>query len=184
LKGQKPILTERVFIELGSNIDPEHYLPRALNMLQTLGRITAISSAYQNPAIASEPQPDYINAAVLLETHLQPLELRKGLREIEEKLDRVRTADKNAPRTIDLDIALYGDMILDHPLLKVPDEHIYERPHLAITLAECDPEFIHPQTGERLADIAERLDNAENLTRRYDLDLSSDLDHPPRTAKP
>jgi 2-amino-4-hydroxy-6-hydroxymethyldihydropteridine diphosphokinase len=176
-------LTERAFIELGSNIEPERYLPRAVEMLQTIGSVIAVSNAYQNPAIAAEPQPNYINAAVLLETHLQPLELRERLRDIEAKLDRVRTEDKYAPRTIDLDITLFGNMILEHPLLKVPDKHIYERPHLAVTLAECDPDYIHPQSGERLAAIAERLYDPEALRRRSDLDLSSVLDNPTGAVK-
>ncbi len=121
---------------------------------------------------------------MLLETAYQPLDIHERLREIEKQLDRVRTIDKYAARTIDLDIALYGNMILEHPLLKIPDKHIYERPHLAVTLAECDPDFVHPQTGERLEAIAERLFDSDVLTRRDDLDLISELDKPTRNAKP
>ncbi len=170
-------MPEKVFIELGSNIQPEKNVSLAIDELERLGRVLAISNAYQNPAIAPDPQPDYINAAILVETDLPPLELREQLREIEEQLDRVRTDDKYAARTIDLDIVLYGSMILDHPLLHIPDKHIYARPHLAVTLAECDPDFVHPQTGERLSDIAERMHDPELLTRRDDLDLSTQPNH-------
>lgn len=173
-------MSEKAFIELGSNIQPEKYLPRALQELRTLGRLLSVSNAYQNPAIAKEPQPDYINAATLIQTRIPPLELREHLRALEDKLDRVRTADKFAPRTIDLDIALYGTMILEHPLLHIPDDHIYERPYLAVTLAECDPDFIHPQTGEKLSAIAERLNDPNRLTLCEDIDLIADLDEPPR----
>jgi 2-amino-4-hydroxy-6-hydroxymethyldihydropteridine diphosphokinase len=173
-------LPEIVFIELGSNIAPEVYLPRAVASLEAVGRILSISNAYQNPAISKTTQPDYINAAVMIETSLYPLELRERLRSIEEKLDRVRTEDKYAPRTIDLDIVLYGETVVDHPLLKIPDEHIYTRPHLAVTLAECAPEYVHPLTGETLSAIADQVNKPGLLVRRDDLDLTSKLDAPPR----
>jgi 2-amino-4-hydroxy-6-hydroxymethyldihydropteridine diphosphokinase len=157
---------------MGSNIQPERYLPLAVEKLATVAKILRVSNAYQNPAIAPEPQPDYINAAVMLETTMQPLELRQKLRSLEDRLDRVRTQDKFAPRTIDLDLVLFGNMILEHPLLHLPDEHIYDRPHLAVTLSECDPDYLHPQTGEKLSTIAERLFDPDVLTLRDDVDLS------------
>lgn len=167
-------MPEKAFIELGSNVRPERYLPLAVQKLAAVGQILKISNAYQNPAIAPDPQPDYINAAVMLETRMQPLKLRQRLRSIENQLDRVRTEDKYAPRTIDLDLVLYGNMIIEHPLLHIPDEHIYDRPHLAVTLAECDPDYQHPQTGEKLSDIAERLNEPDALVLRDDLDLRPD----------
>ncbi|MGD8633096.1 MAG: 2-amino-4-hydroxy-6-hydroxymethyldihydropteridine diphosphokinase [Anaerolineales bacterium] len=157
---------------MGSNIQPERYLPLAVEKLASVAKILRVSNAYQNPAIAPEPQPDYINAAVMLETTMQPLELRQKLRSLEDRLDRVRTQDKFAPRTIDLDLVLFGNMILEHQLLHLPDEHIYDRPHLAVTLAECDPDYLHPQTGEKLSTIAERLFDPDVLTLRDDVDLS------------
>lgn len=171
-------MPERAFIELGSNISPEHYLPEAVIRLNSLGRIIACSKPYQNAAIATEAQDDYINAAVLIETSLPPLELRDALRSIEGSLGRRRTDDRDAPRTIDLDIALYGQMIIDHPLLHIPDKHIYERPYLALTLAECDPEFTHPQTGESLSTIAGRLEGSARLKPREDLELTRPDDLP------
>ena len=178
-KGTRQILLENAFIELGSNIRPEDYLPRAVTKLELLGKILAVSNPYQNPAISADPQPDYINAAVLIETTRSPLDLRVELRAIETQLDRVRSADKYAPRTIDLDVVLYGDMIIEHPLLTLPDEHIYTRPHLALTLAECDPEHRHPQTGENLRAIADRLYDPDVLKLRDDLDLTAGLQNPP-----
>jgi 7,8-dihydro-6-hydroxymethylpterin-pyrophosphokinase len=71
-----------------------------------------------------------------------------------------------------LDLVLFGNMILEHPLLHLPDEHIYDRPHLAVTLSECDPDYLHPQTGEKLSTIAERLFDPDVLTLRDDVDLS------------
>jgi 2-amino-4-hydroxy-6-hydroxymethyldihydropteridine diphosphokinase len=173
-------LPEKAFIELGSNIRPEHYLPQAVTSLVQLGKLMAISNPYQNPAISNDPQPDYINAAVLIETTSSPLDLRAELRAIEAQLDRVRSTDKYAPRTIDLDVVLYGDMIIEHPLITLPDKHIYERPHLALTLAECDPAYRHPQTGESLLEIANRLYSPNMLKQRDDIDLTAGLQNPPR----
>lgn len=164
-------MVELAFIALGSNIKPVAHLPRAIARLTTLGSLVATSRVYQNPAIAPEPQPDYLNAAALLETDLQPLALRERLRTLEASLGRVRSADPCAPRTIDLDLCLYGSHILAHPLLEIPDPDILTRPHLAVTLAELMPDFVHPQTGETLAAIAERLRPQGDLTLREDVDL-------------
>ena len=96
-------------------------------------------------------------------------------------LGRVRSADKNAPRTIDLDIALYGAQVIDDPLagLRIPDPEIPLRAYLALPLAEVGPETVHPETGERLADIAERLAGGAEPPRRLDLDLGPRLSPEP-----
>ena len=79
-------MTELAFIALGSNIDPETNLPLAASRLSELGKPIAGSMVYQNPAIACEPQPDYLNAAVLVETDLEPVKIRAILREIETEI--------------------------------------------------------------------------------------------------
>ncbi|TET30483.1 MAG: 2-amino-4-hydroxy-6-hydroxymethyldihydropteridine diphosphokinase [Anaerolineales bacterium] len=165
-------LTELAFIALGSNIDPETNLPLAAARLSELGNPIAISTVYQNPAIANEPQADYLNAAVLLETALDPLTIRDKLREIEADLGRVRTADKFAPRTIDLDLCIFGDRVLDHELLSLPDPDILKRAHLAVTLAELRPDFLHPLTGETLEEIAVKVRKDTALKARHDVALS------------
>ena len=153
-------MTEHVLIALGSNIDRERNLPRALELLRrdARWRVLAESPIYQTPAVGgSTPQPDYFNAAVLLETDLSPEDLRRALRRIETRLGRVRTADKYAPRTIDLDIVLIRDreMILDgNPL---PDPDILDHPHLAFPLADIAPDWRFPGADLTLKQIAERL---------------------------
>lgn len=149
---------------MGSNIDPERYLPRALERLSTLGRLVGVSSAYQNPAVGSMPQPDYLNAAALLEVELSSDELRSELRKIEAALGRARTEDRYAPRTIDLDLVWMEERIERSPPL--PDPEIGERPHLAIPLAELIPDLQHPVTGESLRSMADRLRPAASLRPR------------------
>jgi len=165
-------LTELAFIALGSNIDPETNLPLASSRLSELGKPIAASTVYQNPAIADEPQPDYLNAAVLIETTLDPLTIRVKLREIEADLGRIRTEDKFAPRTIDLDLCILGNRVLDHELLSLPDPDLLKRAYLAVTLAELRPDFLHPITGDSLEEIATRVRKNTVLKARLDVDLS------------
>ena len=164
-------MTELAFIALGSNIDPETNLPLAAARLSELGKPIAISTVYQNPAIADEPQPDYLNAAVLIETTLDPLTIRDKLREIEADLERIRTEDKFAPRTIDLDLCLLGDRVLDYELISLPDPDLLKRAHLAVTLAELRPDFLHPITGDSLEEIANELQKDAELKPRPDIVL-------------
>jgi 2-amino-4-hydroxy-6-hydroxymethyldihydropteridine diphosphokinase len=164
-------LTERAFISLGSNIGPETYLPRAVEQLGTLGRVVAVSRVYQSAAIAPDPQPDFLNAAVLLRTAADPFDVRTALRNIETTLGRVRSADKNAPRTIDLDLCLYADRVLCTSDLVLPAPEIVDRAYLAVTLAELAPDFRHPVNGESLRTIANRLRPSARLVLRADVVL-------------
>lgn len=154
-------------ISLGSNIDPERFLPLALERLASIGRLIAVSNAYQNPAVGGRPQPDFLNAAALLQVEQDSAALRRRLREIEAGLGRARTADKYAPRTIDLDLVWLGDRLESDPPL--PDPEIERHPHLAIPLAELAPERRHPRSGEALRSIADRLRPDSALTVRPDV---------------
>lgn len=163
-------MSPNVFIEVGSNLDPEANIPAGLSELTRLGKIVKISTAYENPAVGPPDQPDFVNLAVLLRTELSPGELRAGLREIEAKQGRVRSPDRFAPREIDLDISLYGSLILGGTDFSYPDPEILKRVYLAQTLAELDPNFVHPLTGETLSQIAEKTRSAQNsLTPRPDI---------------
>lgn len=164
-------MPRRAFISLGSNLDPEVNLPAAATRALALGKFMKASQVYQNPAIAPSPQPDYLNGAFLIATELEPLEIRRQLRRIERELGRVRTADKYAARPIDLDLCLLEDLIIEEDDLTLPDPDLLVRPHLAVTVAELDPEFRHPVSGERLGEIAARLRPRGRLTPRPDVQL-------------
>ena len=178
LNGEERTLPELAFISLGSNIEPESNLPLATTQLRSLGTLVACSRVYQNPAIAPEPQQDYLNAAVLIETELPPSDIRVRLREIETQLGRIRTADKYAPRTIDLDLSLYGDHQIQTSELTLPDPDIGERPYLAKTLAELRPQMVYPGSNLTLSQIAEALLPGSQLTERHDVVLLKQvIDH-------
>jgi 2-amino-4-hydroxy-6-hydroxymethyldihydropteridine diphosphokinase len=120
-----------------------------------MGQMESISLAYQSKPIGDRAQPDFLNAAVLLSVREEPAKLRTLLREIEISLGRVRTEDKYASRTIDLDLVLLGDRV--DPKFPLPDPDILTREHLAVPIAELDPDFCHPITREALGAIASRL---------------------------
>ncbi len=161
-------------ISAGSNIDREHNLPEAINKLRRRHRIDIqrVSRLYDTVAVGSpEGTAPYFNAAILVSTDLGVEELRSELRGIEESLGRVRTDDPNAARTIDLDISYYGDMV-EPPA--IPDPAVEHEPHVAIPIAEIVPDWVHPGTGETVADIAARL-NADGVHPVPGLELAGRL---------
>ena len=140
-------LPEPAFISLGSNIEPEIHLPRAIIALEALGRLAAISQVYQNPAIGPSLQADFLNAAALVETELQPLEIRRILRGIEGVLGRVRGEERWGPRTLDLDILLFGDQVMDSAELTIPHAGMHLRNFVLYPLYEIAPELEIPGHG-------------------------------------
>jgi 2-amino-4-hydroxy-6-hydroxymethyldihydropteridine diphosphokinase len=141
-----------VFIGVGSNIDPEDNISRALEQLATHVRVEAVSTFYRTAPLARPSQPPFLNGVVKARTGLDARTLKLDvLRGIESVLGRVRTADAHAARTIDLDILLYDSTIIEEPKLRIPDPDIRERPSLAIPLLDLAPDLVLPDTGERLA---------------------------------
>lgn len=159
-------MPEMAIIALGSNVDAESYLPLAVEALTELGRVHKVSTAYENPAVGPPGQPDFLNAAVWLQTDEEPDVLRRHLHEIESRLGRERQSDRYAPRTVDLDLCLWDrrvDARSDHPL---PDPDLLTRAYLAAVVAELLPDFEHPETGETMRAIAERLAPGADLRPR------------------
>ncbi len=149
-------MPERVLITIGTNVARETNLVRAVRGLASYPgvRVVAVSPVYEGPAVGgTRPQPPFYNAAALLETELTPDELREALRLLEAGLGRVRSADKFAPRPIDLDIAFFGDRVFDLAGRHIPDPDVLRYPHLAVPLADIAPDWRHPETGQTLAEI-------------------------------
>jgi 2-amino-4-hydroxy-6-hydroxymethyldihydropteridine diphosphokinase len=163
---------KNVFVGAGSNIDPERNVVDALVRLRRHARVTATSTLYWTAPVGRSEQARFLNGVWRIETSLAARQLKFDvLRNIESDLGRLRTADKCAPRTIDLDIVLYGHLVVDEADLRIPDPDIRQRPFIAIPLLELDPDLILPDTGERLADLpvvrrAEGLETATGLTAR------------------
>ena len=157
----------RAYLSLGSNIEPERNLVQAVRLLGECCRLSAVSAVYETRPVGRADQPNFLNAAVLLETELAPEALKDTvLGPIEEELGRVRSADKNAPRTIDLDISLWNEEVLDLGPRHIPDPEIVQFPHIARPLANLAPGYVHPETGLTRAEIADRLPDAGLVLRR------------------
>jgi 2-amino-4-hydroxy-6-hydroxymethyldihydropteridine diphosphokinase len=153
----------RAYLSLGTNIQPERNLRAAVARLGEFGRVEAKSTVWQTSPIGLLEQPDFLNAAVLLETPLSAQALREvAIAQIEDALGRVRTENKNAPRTIDIDIMLFNNDVLTIGRRHIPDPEVMERPFVVIPLAEIAPGYRHPQTGETLKEIASKFDPAES----------------------
>ncbi|MFQ5966423.1 MAG: 2-amino-4-hydroxy-6-hydroxymethyldihydropteridine diphosphokinase [Acidimicrobiia bacterium] len=154
-------MTNRAAILLGSNIEPEANLAAALERLDQHEAldVLATSAVYRSDPVGPAGQPPFLNAAVVLETPLPPEELRAELRRIEAQLGRVRSEDRFAPRPIDLDIVLYGDVEADFDGWKLPDPDL-ELPHVLVPLAEIAPDWVVPGRQESLAELAAQADRS------------------------
>lgn len=154
------------FIGLGSNqADPEQQLRRACITIAALPdtRILRCSPFYRSAPLGPADQPDYVNAVVAVETDLPPLTLLDGLQGIELSQGRTRNGERWGPRTLDLDILLYGAQQLDLPRLKVPHYHMHARPFVLYPLADIAPTLRLPD-GTELVELLSKCP-AEGLER-------------------
>jgi 2-amino-4-hydroxy-6-hydroxymethyldihydropteridine diphosphokinase len=148
----------RAFIGVGSNIEPAENVKKALRLLASQVNIVAISNVYSTEAEGRPDQPSSYNCVVEIETDIPPEELKQTvLRKVESELGRKRTKDKFAPRTIDLDLILYGDLVLNTGDLVLPDPQIATRPFLARPLFELEPNLIMPGVGLSLKKVVAQL---------------------------
>jgi 2-amino-4-hydroxy-6-hydroxymethyldihydropteridine diphosphokinase len=148
---------DRVAIALGSNLgDRRAHLDFAVSKLRTLLRHVAVSHYHDTvPVGVTGPQPLYLNAAAVGDSTLTARELLDALLGIEATRGRERPYS-NAPRTLDLDLILYGDAVIDEPGLIVPHPRFRERRFVLQPLAEVAPDVIDPVTGQTIANLLAR----------------------------
>jgi 2-amino-4-hydroxy-6-hydroxymethyldihydropteridine diphosphokinase len=161
--GERPPVT--AYIALGSNLgEPVGQIRRALRALADLPRTRLVrhSSFYRNPPAGGLDQPEFVNAVAEIETRIEPRDLLDRLLDIERTQGRVRDFP-SAPRTLDLDILLYGGRRIAEPGLTVPHPRMLERAFVMIPLAEIAPAARVPGSG-RVADLA-RHANASGMLR-------------------
>lgn len=146
-------------IALGSNLgDSRTLVEKALQRLAQDSDIELISrSSLYGTAAVGPPQPDYINACAVLAVQLTPEALLERLLEVEKEFGRVRR-DRWGPRTLDLDLLLYGEQIVKTPQLEIPHPHMRERAFVLVPLAEIAPHWSDPVTGLAIADLLKRVD--------------------------
>lgn len=152
----------RVYLALGSNLaDPLHQVQSALNALAAMpdSSLVATSALYRTPPYGPPDQPDFLNAAVALDTRLDAESLLNYTQRIELEQGRVRKAHRWGPRTLDLDIMLFGEQTLNTPRLTVPHYDMHNRDFMLLPLLEIAPDLCLPD-GTRLADILTTLDSS------------------------
>ena len=138
-------------------------LREAVRRVGELGAVRAVSSFYDTAPVGYTEQPDFLNAAMLLETEVEPAELMRALLAVEKAMgrDRVNSVVKG-PRVIDLDLLLMGDVVMATPELTLPHPAMTERRFVLEPLAEIAPQMVDPRSGASgrillLADIRTRL---------------------------
>ena len=144
----------RAAVALGSNLeDPEAQVNRGFDDLAAIAdtEVVARSRLYRTAPVGYVDQPDFVNACALVETRLAPRALLDALLAIEKRHGRVREIP-NGPRTLDLDIILYGDRVIDEPGLKVPHPRAHERAFVLKPLLDVWPDAVIPGRG-RVADL-------------------------------
>jgi 2-amino-4-hydroxy-6-hydroxymethyldihydropteridine diphosphokinase len=152
---------------IGSNIEPVENTRQAVTLLNQAVHIDAISASWETQSIGFDG-PNFLNTMVRIQTEQDRETLKLNvLTPIEQKLGRVRTSNKNAPRTMDLDVILFDDQVVDPAL--------WRRAHLALPTAELLPDLVFPETGQTLDEISRILAEAAYAVKRPELDFRSGI---------
>jgi 2-amino-4-hydroxy-6-hydroxymethyldihydropteridine diphosphokinase len=181
--GSQHSAAVQAFIAVGSNLSPRENILAAFDALHDILHVTAVARVYRTPPLGPRPwDPPFLNTVWGFRTAVDPRTIKKDiLRPLEARLGRVRNEDKNAPRTIDLDLILWGSEVVCAPDLVLPDPDIRRRWFVAAPLLEISPGLILPDTGSALAN-----EPSACLPAIYDVDselsdqLRRRLQHPAR----
>jgi 2-amino-4-hydroxy-6-hydroxymethyldihydropteridine diphosphokinase len=148
----------RIYIGVGSNIRADSNIIRAIRQLGRYIKLIAVSTFYETVPEKGRRQTNYINGVIAAETEHGPRKLRRIFRRIERKLGRQRSADSYASRPLDLDLILYGRMVIKTKKLDIPDKHIADRGYLCLPLKELAPDLILPDSGLPIAELAPKIE--------------------------
>ena len=158
-----------VYVAAGSNVEAQRHLGFALAALRREFDVLSVSRAYRNAAVGFHG-PDFINLVVGLRTRLGVDQVIERLRAIERLCERPADAPKWAPRTMDLDILLYGDLVIDEPDRKIPRPDLLRRAYMLAPLAEIAPGLMHPSAKKTIGELWSAFDRAAHPLHPVELD--------------
>jgi 2-amino-4-hydroxy-6-hydroxymethyldihydropteridine diphosphokinase len=166
--------TTAVYVAAGSNVDPLVNLRRALDVLDRHFAPLVVSRAYANAAVGFEGE-DFVNLVLGFSTALDVHAVIDRLHEAEAACGRERNAPKWAPRSMDLDILLFGEMLCDDPGLKLPRPDLLKRPYMLGPAAEIAPALVHPTAHRTLGELWQDMQatQAAHTMRPVDLGWSA-----------
>lgn len=160
---------EKVYVALGSNLgDRDAHLAAALEGLRDSVGIDLIrvSPVFETDPVGPPPQGPYLNAVAELRCRLAPRELLGRLLEIEALRGRARGSNRDSARTLDLDLLLFGDRVIDEPKLEIPHPRLHTRPFVLEPLRAIAAETVHPVLGETIETLAARVHDPNAVRRR------------------
>ena len=161
----------KVYLGLGSNLgDRKANLEKALQLLGEWLCVEQVSSLYETEPMGYVAQPRFLNAVCRAEIDIGPLQLLSLIKGIEASLGRAPGLP-NAPRPIDVDIIVYGDLVMETPQLTIPHPRLEERAFVLIPLLELEAALVHPASGESIGDLVARVGGREGVRKIGELGL-------------
>lgn len=165
-----------VYVAAGSNVEPEKHLAAALRALAAAYGPLSLSPAYRNQAVGFSGD-DFINLVVGFHTEHTVIEVRQQLQKIEAACERPPDAPKWAPRTMDLDILLFGELVSNEPGLVIPRPDLVKRPYMLKPMADIAPDVRHPILGKTMRELWEAFEGGTHSMVEVLLDGAPTTQH-------
>jgi 2-amino-4-hydroxy-6-hydroxymethyldihydropteridine diphosphokinase len=152
------------YLGLGSNLgEREENLRHALTLLSLKVKLEEVSSIYETEPVGYKEQPLFLNLVCRITTDLPPEELFHLIKDIETRMGRVPSKQRNLPRIIDIDILFYKDKIMDTLNLTIPHPRLQDRAFVLIPLEEIAPDLVHPRLGKSITQLANNVEGQEGV---------------------